>query len=269
MTLEGRDLGVRYSNSARPALDGVSIRVEAGEVLAVLGPNGSGKSTLMKALLDAIPRTTGEVFLGGRPISQWPKIERARWVGAMSQSESVVFPLRVRELVAMGRYPHLGALESEGPEDLEAIESALEECSLGAFGDREVTALSGGEFQRARLARALAQRPRFLVLDEPTAQLDLGHEMQILERLKAAANRGIGVLWITHDLGQAARFSDRMLLLQGGRVVAEGGANEVLRADVLEEVYQWPVVIRPGAEGRVPQIIPLRSGGRRDLGDEA
>jgi iron complex transport system ATP-binding protein len=269
MILEGQNLEVRYPSAPRASLIDVSLRVQPGELVAILGPNGSGKSTLMKALLDVIPLTRGKVLLNGQPLPSWPRNQRARWVGAMSQSESVVFPIRVRELVAMGRYPHLGALAPEGPEDRDAVEQALAECGLTDLADRDVTELSGGEFQRARLARALAQTPRLLVLDEPTAQLDLGHEMQILEQLREATARGIGILWITHDLEQAARFSDRMILLKAGRVVAVGGADEVLRVEVLEEVYQWPVLVRPGVEPKVPQIVPRRSAQRLDSGNEA
>jgi iron complex transport system ATP-binding protein len=183
----------------------------------------------------------------------------AKSVGAVPQTESVTFPLTTRELVAMGRYPHLGPLAREGHRDREAIASALEACDVTRFEHRDVTTLSGGEFQRARIARALAQQPRALVLDEPTASLDVGHEMTILELLRTSADSGMTVLLITHGLDMAARFADRMLLLSDGKVAAEGGASEVMRADVLSEVYGWPVAVHSDPATGAPRVTPLRS----------
>lgn len=270
MILAGEGLTVRYSGADRSALEEVSIRVAPGTLHAVLGPNGSGKSTLMKALLGNVPLAAGEVRLGGRPLGKWPRRELARSVGAVTQTETVAFPITVRELVAMGRYPYLGALRPEGIEDRKAVRAALERCDAEELADREAGTLSGGEFQRVRIARALAQEPRALVLDEPTASLDIRHEMEILGLLRDSANRGMSVLLITHHLDLAARFADHLLLLHKGRVAAEGKAEDVLREDVLEEVYRWPVAVRVDPETGALRIIPGARGrtGRREVGPD-
>jgi iron complex transport system ATP-binding protein len=252
-----RDAVVRYRQGAPPALDGISMEVRGGSFYAVLGPNGSGKSTLMKALLGVVPLESGQALVEGRPVGEWGRRELARSVGAVSQREGTAFPISVRELVAMGRYPHLGPLRPEGVEDREAVEASLASCDATELADRDVGTLSGGELQRVRIARALAQQPRALVLDEPTASLDIGHEMAILELLRGQADRGITVLLITHHLDLAARFADRLLLLDRGRLAAEGEAGEVLTPEVLEQVYRWPVAVDLDPATNSPRITPL------------
>lgn len=257
MTFEARDLVVRYPRSERPALDRVSMRVPDGHFYAVLGPNGSGKSTLMKALMGLVEPVGGAALVGDRPTGEWPRKELARAVGAVAQSEPMPFPMTARELVAMGRYPHLGALEAESPTDRDAIQAALERCDAAPIAHRSVHTLSGGELQRVRIARALAQSPRALVLDEPTASLDIRHEMSILGLLRASADEGITVLLITHHLNLAARFADRLLLLDQGRVAAEGSPGEVLREEVLEAVYRWRVTVVQDPVTGTPRVTPL------------
>jgi iron complex transport system ATP-binding protein len=252
-----RDLVVRYRAHRPPALAGVTMDVEAGSFYAVLGPNGSGKSTLMRALLGVVVPESGEALVNGEPVARWSRRELARAVGAVSQREGTPFPITVRELVAMGRYPHLGPLRPEGSEDREAVERALEACDAQELRNRDVGTLSGGELQRVRIARALAQEPRGLVLDEPTASLDMGHEMAILELLREQADQGITVLLITHHLELAARFADRFLLLDQGKLAAEGAANDVFRPETLEAVYRWPVAVARDPETSLLRITPL------------
>jgi iron complex transport system ATP-binding protein len=168
------------------------------------------------------------------------------------------FPMSARALVAMGRYPHLGALGAEGQHDREAIERALDRCDVAELAERDVHTLSGGELQRVRIARALAQEPAALVLDEPTASLDVRHEMTILELLRASADDGMTVLLVTHHLDLAARYADRLLLLDRGRVAAEGTAREVFREEVLEAVYGWPVAVDADPRTGTPRMTPLR-----------
>lgn len=259
MKITAEGVTVRYPGSRVPALDDVSMDVPGGALYAVLGPNGSGKSSLMRALLGIRPLERGEVRIDGIPIGGWARRELARAVGAVGQSETISFPLTVRELVAMGRYPYLGPLEREGPEDRAAIERALVACDLEELAGRDVTTLSGGEFQRARLARALAQEPRALVLDEPTASLDVGHEMTILELLRNSADSGITVLLITHGLDMAARFADRMLLLSRGRVAAEGAPEGVMQEEILRRVYGWPLAVHRDPATGSPRVTPLSS----------
>jgi len=239
------------------------MEARGGSLYAVLGPNGSGKSTLMRCLMGLIRPASGTAFLEGRPVVDWDRRELARTVGVVAQSEMIAFPLTVRELVAMGRYPHLGALSPERGSDREAVDRALDRCDAGHLAARDVGTLSGGEIQRVRIARALAQEPRILALDEPTASLDLRHEMAILELLRSSVDRGITVLLITHHLDLAARFADRLLLLAEGRVAAEGVPADVFRAEVLTEVYGWPVSVRPDPITGSPGITPLDRSPRR------
>jgi len=257
MTFDTVDLTVRYRPGLPPALDGVTMTVPRGCFYAVLGPNGSGKSTLVRTLLGSVPRTAGVVRIDGRPLDDWGRREMAQAIGVVTQTESVAFPIRVREMVAMGRYPHLGTLAREGEGDASAIRSAISRCELEEITDREVGTLSGGEFQRVRVARALAQSPRALVLDEPTASLDIRHEMEILMLLRHFVEGGMTVLVVTHHLDAAARFADRMLLLDHGRVASEGTSAEVLQEDTLKEVYRWPLAVRPDPMTGHLRVSPL------------
>jgi len=256
--LSTRTLTVRYPGTDRPALDGVSMDVPAGSLYTVLGPNGSGKSTLMKALLGVLPVASGTAEVDGRPTGAWSRRELARAVGVVPQAETIAFPLKVREMVAMGRYPHMGPLGTAGDADRTAIARALDQCDVAHLAERDVMTLSGGELQRARIARALAQDPRALVLDEPTSSLDIRHEMAILELLRASADAGITVLVVTHGLDLAGRFADRMLLLAQGRVAAEGVPSDVLTSEVLEAVYRWPIAVHEDASTGTPRVTPLR-----------
>ena len=259
--LAANDLTVRYHGASVPALDRVSMVVPRGAFYAVLGPNGSGKSTLMRALLGVVAPAAGQALVAGRRVMDWNRRALAREVGVVPQSESVAFPLTVRDLVAMGRYPYLGALQSETPDDRQAIATAMERCDVTAFADRFTSTLSGGEIQRARMARALAQEPNSLVLDEPTASLDIRHEMEILELLRASVDNGMTVFLITHHLDLAARFADRILLLSEGAVVAEGEPREVLDEATLRRVYQWPVSVAEDPVTGMLHVTPLPTPG--------
>ena len=258
MTFEALDLAVRYGRSRRRALDGVNMRVPEGALYAVLGPNGSGKTTLMRALMGIVSPEGGQVRVGGRETRSWTRRALAKAVGAVPQAEHLAFPLTVRDFVAMGRYPHLGPFRPEGEEDRDAIRQALGRCDVADLVNRDVTTLSGGELQRVRIARALAQEPSGLVLDEPTASLDIRHEMTIFRLLRQSADRGMTVLLITHHLNLAARFADRFLLLSGGRVAAEGEPGEVFREEILERVYRWPVAVAMDPVSGAPRVTPLQ-----------
>lgn len=260
MKIAAEGLGVRYAGSVKDALSGVTMTAAPGTLYSVLGPNGSGKSTLMRTLLGVTRAKTGRALLDGRSAAQWKRAELARSVGVVAQAETISFPLTVRQLVGMGRYPHVGPLAPEAEEDRAAIDRALESCDVDNLRDRDVTTLSGGELQRARIARALAQEPEALVLDEPTASLDIRHQMAIMELLRASADRGMTVLLVTHSLDLAGQFSDRMLLLSEGLTAAEGAPADVLRADVLTRVYGWPLSVSIDPESGAPRVAPLRRG---------
>jgi iron complex transport system ATP-binding protein len=168
-----------------------------------------------------------------------------------------VFPLLVPEAVLLGRYAHMGPFAAASPADEAAVRDAMERCDLDAMAARRIDTLSGGEWQRVRLARALAQQPRLLVLDEPTAALDVRHEMQIFELIRRLVDDGLGAVVVTHHLNLAARYADEMLLLSAGRVAAQGVPAEVLRAPILQRVFDWPVAVEPWRDG-TPQVVPLR-----------
>lgn len=257
MRFEADEIVVRYRKNAPPALNGVSMRVPDGCLYSLLGPNGSGKSTLMRALVGPLAVDSGSISIDGIPRPAWTRKELARAVGVVTQTESPTFPISVKELVAMGRYPRLGPFRADGPDDRAAVEKALAECDALALADRDVGTLSGGEFQLVRIARALAQEPRALVLDEPTASLDLAHEMAILRLLRESTANGLTVILITHHIDLAARFADRLLLLERGRVAAEGTVGEVVREDVLERVYGWRVAVRINPLTGKPSVTPL------------
>lgn len=259
---EATDLRFRYSGATRDALAGVSLRIDVGTLYGIIGPNGSGKSTLLKLLLGALTPGAGGVTYEDRALSEWSRRELARRVGVVPQGEEMAFPLSVSELVGMGRYPHLGLLGRQGGEDREAVHEAMQRCDIAELAHRPISKLSGGERQRALIARALAQRPRTLVLDEPTVSLDIRHEMAIFDLLaQLSARDGVTVVLVTHHLNLAARFADRLLLLDRGAPVAEGTAREVLTHEIVERVYRWPVVVHshpgPGSDRGAPQVTPL------------
>ena len=240
----------------------VSLSVTPGQLLAVVGPNGAGKTTLLRLLTGSLSPEQGEVLLDNRPLDGLDDRERARALAVVPQSESSPFPVTVREMVAMGRYAHLGPWERTGGHDRAVVERALERCAVAELADRQINELSGGERQRSRIARALAQEAPILLLDEPTAGLDLRYRMELFHLLRELRGEGLAVLVITHDLNLAARFADRLLLLDRGRATARGAPESVLSREALEAVYEWPLRLvahpGPGSDTGAPQTIPLR-----------
>jgi iron complex transport system ATP-binding protein len=237
----------------------VSFRLAAGELVAVVGPNGGGKSTLLRALLGAQPLGAGRVRLLDRDVGAWARPEVAQRVGVVVQQEEPAPGLRVHQTVLFGRYARLSPLSAPAAGDRAAVERALVRADVVHLRDRFVTQLSGGEWQRVRLARALAQEPQALVLDEPTSALDVRHEMELFELVAALRREGLGCLVITHRLNLAARYADRLVLLHRGRVVAEGTPTDVLARERLSEVFERPVAVTTWCDGS-PQVVPLRPG---------
>lgn len=265
MRIAATDVTVRYPGAAGPALAGVQVAVSAGELVVVAGPNGSGKSTLLRALLGLVPPAVGTVTLDGQPLATIRRADLARQVGALPQREEPAFPMRVREAVLLGRWARLGPLAPVGRADHRAVERALAECRLEALADRSVDTLSGGEWQRVRLARALAGEPRLLLLDEPGNALDLAHEMALFETLQRLVGAGLGILAITHHLNLAARFASRVVLLDRGRVAGDGPPAAVLEQEVLSRTFGWPVAVTTWCDG-APQVVPLTRGEAAESG---
>jgi ABC-type cobalamin/Fe3+-siderophores transport system ATPase subunit len=258
-----RDVTFRYEGASVDALTGVSLDVESGTLHALVGPNGSGKSTLLQVMLGELTPTSGAVSFAGRSVAEWRRRDIARQVAFVPQAEPLAFPMSVRTLVEMGRYPHVGVLGRATAKDAEAVQDAMSRAGVLQFSDRFIHTLSGGERQRVRIARALAQQPTTLVLDEPTAALDLHFEMETFELMQnLARDSGLTVVVATHNLNLAARFASKVVLLDGGRIEAAGTPAEVFVDARLERIFQWPVVVTPhpgpGPDRGAPQVLPLR-----------
>ena len=252
------DLVVSYHRASSNAVDGVSFQAPRGRLTALAGPNGSGKSSIVRALLRRADVSSGAVTLDGRDVSTLSYAELARQVAVVPQREEAAFPSRVREYVALGRYPHLGLWRAPSEDDNRAVNEALAQAGVEDLADRDTDALSGGEWQRVRIARALAQKTPALVLDEPTTFLDVAHEMAIFELLSSLARSGLAVLLVSHQLNLVARFADTIVLLDEGKVAISGAPAEVMQADRLESIYRWPVVITRDPAVGAPALVPLR-----------
>jgi iron complex transport system ATP-binding protein len=252
---------VRYPRAARAAVDGVSFEAPRGSITAIAGPNGSGKSTLVRALLGRVPVSAGTITVDGDDARRLDRRDLARRIAVVSQREEPAFPLAVRDYIALGRHPHAHLWSSVDRAGASAVERAIAEAEVQPFVDRTTDELSGGEWQRVRIARALAQAARALVLDEPTTYLDIAHEMAAFELLDALARRDQAILVVSHQLNLVARFAHRVVLLHQGIVAAAGTPSEVMRGDVLERVYDWPLVVTRDPAVGAPALLPLR--GRR------
>lgn len=248
----------RYPRASRAAVDDISFAVPPAQITAVVGPNGSGKSTLVRALLGMLPLVSGTIRVEGLDSATRDRRAFARRVAVVTQRESLVFPMPVREYVALGRYPHERSWHAAGVEDARAVDDAVTLAGILPFALRSTEELSGGEWQRVRIARALAQAAPALVLDEPTTFLDIAHEMAMFELFTRLARGGTAVLLVSHQLNLVARFADRIVLLHQGRVAAAGTPNEVMRAAVLEPVYDWPLVVTRDPAVGAPALLPLR-----------
>jgi len=252
MNLEARSLGFGYRGHSVGR--GVSLTLSAGEVLCLLGPNGGGKTTLFKTLLGLLPAQAGSVMLDGAELGALGRAEIARRIGYVPQAVTGYFPFLVEDVVLMGRTAHLPLFASPSSHDREIAASAIARMSLSHLARTEYTRISGGERQLVLIARALAQGTPLLVMDEPTASLDFGNQVKVLERVTALARQGIGVLMSTHDPDQAFLCGDRVVLLRSGEVLAQGKPAETLTAESLHALYGVAVEV---LEVDVPE------GGRR------
>ncbi|WP_307136015.1 heme ABC transporter ATP-binding protein [Streptomyces aurantiacus] len=251
---DAADLHVRLG--AREVLSGVDVEARAGEVLALVGPNGAGKSTLLGALAADLPAAGGVVRVHGRPVSDWSAPELALRRAVLPQSASLSFPFPVEDVVRMGRAPWAGRPEEE--EDDAAVASAMAATEVTGFAARPFSALSGGERARVALARVLAQRARLLLLDEPTAALDLRHQELVLRVCRERAREGDAVVVVLHDLGLAAAYAHRVVILCAGRAVADGAPAEVFTDRLLSDVYKQPVEVFPHPRTGAVMVAPVR-----------
>ena len=253
--LEVRDIGFSYGG--RPVLRGLSLSVAAGQLVGVVGPNGSGKTTLLKLITGVLSPNAGAVWIDGVDASKLGGRERARRVAIVPQAPQLPMGLTVVDVVLMGRSPHLGLLQWESERDLRVAAAAMEQTDVAHLAGRTLGKLSGGERQRAVVATALAQQAPLLLLDEPTSNLDLAHQTEVMELVRQVqSERGGAVLAAMHDLTLAAQFCDRVVMLAGGRCFAAGRPRDVLTACNIREVYGAEVAILEHPATGAPVVAP-------------
>ncbi|MDP2076258.1 ABC transporter ATP-binding protein [Hydrogenophaga sp.] len=245
---------LRIGYPARVVGESISLSLSGGEVLALLGPNGCGKTTLLKTVLGVLPPRAGEIELDGRPLRDWSLAERARCVAYVPQGQASTFGFTALEMVLMGRTAHLGLLARPGARDRAIAQDALKRLGMAHLSDRSVHHMSGGERQMVLIARALAQQPRAVLLDEPTASLDFGNQGLVLRAVRTLAQEGLAVLLTTHDPNQALRCADRALLMREGTVISQGPVREVVTADSLRALYSAEV-LQVATEGEQPAVF--------------
>jgi len=250
------------------SLEGISFGLKKGELVGMIGPNGSGKSTLLR-IMDGLIRTdTGEVLLMNRPISSYRRHEVARQIAMVPQESIFRFNFSVLEVVLMGRFSHRGLFPFEEKEDLEIARESMLRTGTLDLERRSIHELSGGEKQRVLIARALTQKAQFILLDEPTSQLDIRHKVEIFELISSLVRvQGFGVMVVSHDISLAAQYCNRMLLLNKGRMYRIGSPDEVVTTDTIREVYQCPVLVDKNPITQTPRVTVLsrRSENNKDI----
>jgi len=254
MILEGRQLSIGYRD--RVVGRSLDVTLATGEVLALLGPNGSGKTTLLKTLLGLIPPLDGDVHLGERSLATYAARERARAIAYVPQSHAPTFAFPVETMVLMGRTAHGNLFSRPSARDREAAGRALGRLGIAHLAPRPYTMISGGERQLVLLARALAQDPKFIVLDEPTASLDFGNQGKLMNEIRALAASGHGVLFTTHDPNHALRAADRAYLLREGERIAVGNVRDILSQTNLEALYRAPVRVLTDTRDGTSAFLP-------------
>lgn len=253
-------LGVCVDLGGNRVVDEIDLRARAGEVLALVGPNGAGKSTLLSALAGDLAPSRGTVEVHGRPVSGWSALELAMRRAVLPQAATLSFPFKVADVVSMGRAPWAGTPRDDADEY--HVAEALRRCEIEEFAARPFPALSGGERARVALARVLAQDTAILLLDEPTAALDLRHQELVLRLCRERAEGGVAVVVVLHDLGLAAGYCDRVAVLHHGRMEACGPPADVFEAELLSRVYRQEVEVLPHPHSEDLIVLPRR---RRDL----
>jgi iron complex transport system ATP-binding protein len=236
-------LSFRYNGNGRTIFDKLSLQIPEASVTAILGPNGSGKSTLLLILVGVLPPNAGQILINGKQRQHYPRMEINRLVGLVPQDEQFPLGLSALDYVLLGRAPHLGLLEQPGNDDYDMAREALELTGLASLRDRPIALLSGGERQLVTMARALAQRPRILLLDEPTSHLDLGNTKHILQLLRHLTEENVTIVFTTHDPAAAAAVADHVALLSEGQILATGTAEIVMTSQNLSNTYGIPVKV--------------------------
>ncbi len=248
---------VAFHYGDRCVFRGLSLTIRAGEFVGLIGPNGAGKTTLIRLLCGILSPSEGRVLLGDRDLAHLPRRTAARTLAFVPQETTAAFPFRAREAVLMGRYPHRGSFAFETEADLERARIAMESTDTETFSDRYVHELSGGERQRVLLARALAQEPEILLLDEPTSHLDLNHQARFLDLIdQTRMQGGRTVVFVSHDVNMISRRAERLVLLQDGAVVADGPPEAVITPEIMEAAFGIPLRLVPDPLTGIPFVFP-------------
>ena len=251
MSLRADQLTLGYGN--RQIVSQTSLQIELGKITTIIGPNGCGKSTLLKGLSGLMSPADGQVFLDDKPLTEWPNKSRAQRLAVLAQSPVAPDDISVRQLVEHGRYPHQNLLANKSQQDIDAVDWALEMTAMLDYQYRSFNQLSGGERQRGWIALALAQQADILLVDEPTTYLDIGRQLEIMDLLKRL-NQTLGttIVMVVHDMNQASKYSDRILAMKSGNIVADGAPQEVITAELLQDLFHINCQVSPRC------TIPLR-----------
>jgi iron complex transport system ATP-binding protein len=257
--LTARELTLRYGD--RVVSTRLSLDVPDGAFTAVVGPNACGKSTLLRAFVRLLRPAGGEVLFDGRDVGAYPPKVLARSLGFLPQDPTAPEDVRVRQLVARGRFPHQSLLSAWSGEDERAVLEAMTAAGVTGLADRPVQELSGGQRQRVWVALVLAQRTPYLLLDEPTSFLDIAHQYQLLQLLARLRDEGRTVIAVLHDINQACRYADHVVAMRDGRIVAEGAPADVVDAELIKEVFDLPSVVVPDPVTGTPMVVPALNTG--------
>ncbi|WP_283117929.1 ABC transporter ATP-binding protein [Anaerotruncus colihominis] len=261
---------VEFSYGKQEVLKGISFCMEKGEFVCVLGANGCGKTTLLKSILAFLTPQHGQVLLYGKDIHQMDERERARKIAYIPQYHTPPFPFTVRDVVLMGRTPHLSRICRPTEKDCRIADESMERLGIAHYANKSYTALSGGQRQMVVIARALAQQPDLLIMDEPTASLDFGNQYLVLAQVKKLAREGMGVLMVTHNPDHAFYCADRIIAMEDGKILSMGDAGKVINEAVMKAIYHMPVKVRSVSLGEgldaticipVPDLSPGRPAG--------
>jgi len=249
--------GITLAYGDKKVVEDVTFQVMPGEVVGLVGPNGSGKSTIIKALSRVITPYSGRVLINGRDISQIPRRELSLLIGVVPQIPLLPSPFTAFEIVLMGRNPHLGLFQYEGPKDMDIVWQAMGQTSIQCLAERRISELSGGEIQCVVIARALAQETQAILLDEPTANLDIGRQIEILDLVKSLCRENkLTVIAALHDLNLASHYCDRLFLINKGKIHAEGTPIEVINTENIEQVYGCGSYVHTHPLSGLPAVLP-------------
>ena len=257
-----RAKNIHYAYDNQPVLQGIDVHIDPGQFVGIIGPNGSGKTTLLRTLGGVITPDQGQVHFEGQAVTEVSRAQLAKRMACLTQTVNVNLPFTVRQVVLLGRNPHLKRFQRIGPADRQIALQAMTDAAVAHLADKFVTEISAGERQRVFIAMALAQQPDLLMLDEPTSHLDIAHQVRIYELLTSLhRQRNLTVVIVSHDLNLAAEYCQKLILLDSGKVAQTGSAQQVIRKDILEKVYGTTVTVQTNQTTSRPHVMLGAHGG--------